>query len=62
MSDRVPYAERPDVIARHCQGCRYPIVESDEPRNEGEARPEWTRSYTDPDCPLHGDHAKEAPY
>ena len=54
--DRVPYAERPRVIKAHCT-CGYVEVA----RTEAGASVE-RRALTDPRCPLHGTHAKEAPF
>jgi hypothetical protein len=57
MSDRVPYAERPDVIERHCT-CQWVWSETQDtrtPKRQG-------MYYANPTCPLHGGHAKEAPY
>ena len=56
MTDRVPYAEREQVIREHCT-CDW-VFQLD--RTEG-----WHRSHMhsrDPDCKLHGDNASPAPF
>lgn len=56
MSDRKPFRERPHVIDQWCT-CRWlitPATPATDERRDIDKR--------DPDCPLHGDHAKEAPF
>ena len=56
MSDRVPYAERPEVIERHCTCHHVWSQGADGKPRRGE------RYFTDYRCPLHGYRAEEAPY
>ena len=56
MKDRVPYAERPEVIERHCF-CDY--VWSLGPDGEPIRHERYRVRH---DCPLHGGHAKGAPF
>jgi len=55
VSDRVPYAERPEIIERHCT-CHWVWTESD-------GRPiRHNVAYINPTCPLHGDRRQPSPF
>jgi hypothetical protein len=55
MTDRVPYAERERVIDQWCSCYWYAsIIDNHLKRHAIKQR--------DPDCKLHGDQAKEAPF
>ena len=56
MSDRVPYAERDRLIRDHCT-CHYAWSEG-----PGEEVTRHERYWRDPECKLHGDDVKEAPF
>ena len=53
---RTPYAERPEVLAKWCS-CHYTHNQ-----HEGRFPQAHNRYWTDPNCKLHGDHAKEATF
>jgi hypothetical protein len=58
MSDRVPYAERPDIIERHCTCLWVHTRDPDNPDGPARSRLHMTM----PECPLHGDRRQPAPF
>jgi hypothetical protein len=61
MSDRVPYAERPEIIERHCTCLWVHTQDPDNPDNpDGPARSRL--HMTMPECPLHGSYRERSPF
>lgn len=56
--ERIPYADRPEVIREFCTCMWVHTQNPSEPEGPALSR----LHIRNPDCKLHGDHVKEAPY